>query len=459
MPKKITSLTPEQEARIPEWINKWVAIGLKTGKTDWETFDAYMPVCYEQAGLKYPTRVVRVSSPLVGTLASAIASQIWNKIYKDNRDSVHASVQDSVHASVQDSVHASVQDSVQDSVKASVKASVNASVNDSVNASVKDSVNASVYASVYASVNDSVNASVNDSVHDSVHDSVGTSVYASVYTSVNDSVKASVYASVKDSVNASVYDSVNDSVKEQILIKEAIIIAKKYEITPSWNYWLGGQFWVGGWYSSPSFVSFFTDVCGLELNKDIMERATAYRRVCESVNYIWCNRDYVMVCARPTKIEQDEQGRLHSTKGQAIEYMDGWGLTMLHGHKFDSVEEMQKHLKMSVKETLAIDNVDRRAVLMMEKPPEAIFEELECKKIDEASVEREGGTTLIYELYAVDGLTNETEKMLRYKCASFERTGKMYTKFIEPHYTSALQAIAESHNLTGEEYLSVTFQG
>ena len=99
----------------------------------------------------------------------------------------------------------------------------------------------------------------------------------------------------------------------------------------SWHYWLGGQFWVGGWWGSPSFVSFFREVCGLELDQDIEERAEAYQKVCESVNYIWLNSHFTMVCARPTEIHRDDQGRLHNENGLAIKYLDGWGLYVING--------------------------------------------------------------------------------------------------------------------------------
>ena len=113
---------------MPAYAQKWIDIGLKTGETDWETFNKYMPICYEKAGLKYPTRVVRVPSPFFGAHVASVAHEIWNKRYKSVRASVRASVEDSVEASVrasvEDSDEASVRDSVRDSVGDSVRASV-----------------------------------------------------------------------------------------------------------------------------------------------------------------------------------------------------------------------------------------------------------------------------------------------------------------------------------------------
>ena len=38
-----------------------------------------------------------------------------------------------------------------------------------------------------------------------------------------------------------------------------------------------------------------------------------------------------MVCERPTKINRDDQGRLHFSAGPSIVWPDGWGLYHWHG--------------------------------------------------------------------------------------------------------------------------------
>jgi len=48
MPKRIKKLTQKQIEAMPEYAKKWIEIGLKTGETDWDTFDKYMPICYQK---------------------------------------------------------------------------------------------------------------------------------------------------------------------------------------------------------------------------------------------------------------------------------------------------------------------------------------------------------------------------------------------------------------------------
>lgn len=137
----IEQLTPEQEALLPAWRDKWTAIGLSCEPLNYEAAVDAATRAYRVAGLEPPQQFVACDSPLSGVITAAILKS-------------GASVRDSVRASVRDSVGASV----------------GASVGDSVWASVWDSVAASVAASVWGFV---------WAVWDSVADSVAASVYGS----------------------------------------------------------------------------------------------------------------------------------------------------------------------------------------------------------------------------------------------------------------------------------------
>ncbi|HLC23535.1 MAG TPA: hypothetical protein VJL08_03745, partial [Dehalococcoidia bacterium] len=147
---KIEALTDEQTARLTEYRDKWLAIGLSTAPANRERAEGAINTAYLSAGLKPPGRIVWCGSPLSQGLTRAIVPKMMND--RSVRDSVRARVWDSVRASVWASVGASVRDSVRDSVSDSVTASVGASVRASVGASVTASVGASVWASVRGSV-------------------------------------------------------------------------------------------------------------------------------------------------------------------------------------------------------------------------------------------------------------------------------------------------------------------
>ncbi len=147
---KIESLTDEQIARFPEFVDRWIKVGLNTERADRSATEAAAVDAYrEGGGLTRPDWIIWCDSPLSLCLADVA---LKNKNL----------------TSVWDGVVTSVRESVWESVVTSVRESVVTSVRESVWASVRESVWASVRESVWASVRDSVVTSVRDSVWDSV---------------------------------------------------------------------------------------------------------------------------------------------------------------------------------------------------------------------------------------------------------------------------------------------------
>ncbi|MDE1868204.1 MAG: hypothetical protein KGI08_10915, partial [Thaumarchaeota archaeon] len=200
---------------------------------------------------------------------------------------------------------------------------------------------------------------------------------------------------------------------------------KKNNIPLSWHYWLGGQFWVGyGWYWGVSSINFFFEVCGLKLSEDMMERAQAYRKVCESVNYIWPNSDFIIVCARPRKINRDTDGRLHSDTEKSIEYPDGWGLYHLHGVGFP--ERLWKRVvsgNMPFEEILKIEDIDQRTQAMRYGDSEKFLKYTNAKLLDEYLKAKPDGEMVKYQLYRIPQgeIFTEDAYYVFYDCPSTER--------------------------------------
>src|SRR5690606_24891391 len=66
MQKRIEKLTPEQEARIPEFREEWLRHGLSTERADFDAAEAAIKDAYRVAGLEPPALFIRLRSPLEG---------------------------------------------------------------------------------------------------------------------------------------------------------------------------------------------------------------------------------------------------------------------------------------------------------------------------------------------------------------------------------------------------------
>jgi len=181
-------------------------------------------------------------------------------------------------------------------------------------------VDGAVDGAVRDAVDDAVRGAVSDAVHDAVggavHDAVGGAVRDAVDGAVDDAVRVAVGVAVGGAVDGAVRDAVRDAANAKIW----------------WHNWMGGQFWVGwgrfAFYWGVAAATYFRDVL---LVSNMPSDLSIVEDEAQSCGYWWPNRDFVMVCERPTRIERDQRGRLHSLAGQAIAWPDGWGLHMVHG--------------------------------------------------------------------------------------------------------------------------------
>ncbi len=109
---KIEKLTPEQEARFPEFVKKWTEIGLSTEPANRKEAEKGVNLAYKCAGLEPPEKIIWCESPMSMALTRGVILEFGASVQDSVWDSVGASVGDSVRASVRDSVGDSVWDSV-----------------------------------------------------------------------------------------------------------------------------------------------------------------------------------------------------------------------------------------------------------------------------------------------------------------------------------------------------------
>ena len=172
-----------------------------------------------------------------------------------------------------------------------------------------------------------------------------------------------------------------------------------------------------------------------------MERAEANRKISESVNYIWPNKDFVIVCDRPKEIHRNQEGRLHNTQGLAIRYGDGWGLYYVHGVKFTE-EQFKRIANASITDIIAWEDIDQRSALLRERPVKELLENVPKRLIDHSDAC--GG----YDLWEIELKDIGKARVLSYTGWSSD---KEYIKFAKPTHSNALEAIAEMRGLTVEE--------
>lgn len=279
---------------------------------------------------------------------------------------------------------------------------------------------------------------------------------------VGGDMRSEVLASVKRAV----FETVNSATKGKgsFDVQEAIKAAPD-AIRKGWTSYIGGQFWAGGWYWGAAIVSFFRDVCHLELPGDTWDRAMANQKTIESACWWYPHTRFVMVSERPSEIhlekvenEQGTQHRLHHDSRAAVSWPDRWGVWASHGTRVPQ-HVIEKPETITIQEIENETNIEVRRVMQ--------------EKIGWERYILESGAKLLHTdefgaLYQKTFEDDETLTMVHVTNGSLEPDGSR-RKFMlmvhpelrpllsdgslgEPQEMTARAAVASTYGLRAEDY-------
>lgn len=201
---------------------------------------------------------------------------------------------------------------------------------------------------------------------------------------VGGAVRGAVDGAVDGAVRGAVRDAVGGAVLRRAVLKT---------INSAWYRYVGGQFWVGGWYwRSPSYTSFFREICGLELSGDLWDRGRAYEATAESACWWWPHRRFVMVCERPDAIQRElvdarrargwGSHRLHSDDGPAAVWPDGWGIWSVHGVRVTR-QIVEAPQTLTVEQIRSEPNAEVRRIMVDRFGAERYLRESDAELLDD----------------------------------------------------------------------------
>ena len=363
----IDKLTHKQKARMKEWADKWIAIGLRTGAAECEKFANSAAACYRAASVAWPGNVVWVASPVALRLTAPLAAVVialrrhgmgWYVASDALRDLVDCAVH---HAVGDDAVGQAMRRAVLDAVNSAVRDAVG---DDAVGAAeprsarhrmrrvlreIEDcNIGGEIAPGYHISgevmrfaVQASVQRAVVDPVVDATHCVYAGIVFGGVILGAarSDSMLDGISAvSARHAANGAGDESV-DYHKAVGKMWQCAHGAGRYSRGRYFDFH-GGDVWMGSRIKGTRITirhpacthSFYRAVCGLPLG----EGASAFDATLEATHLWHSYRDFVMVCERPAAIHREpRQGMsyqiLHCADGPAIAYPDGWGVYAVHG--------------------------------------------------------------------------------------------------------------------------------
>jgi hypothetical protein len=409
MTEKIERLTPEQEARFPEFVERWTKIGLSTEPADRPRAEAAVREMYARAGLAPPQKIVWCGSPLSLALTRSVIVD-RNLLKKGVGVSVTTSVIYGIWDSVGESVDAYVSDSIWDSVTSGIGNHVG-SIWDNVTTSIMDSLRESVdlWGDFLVPVGDGVWMSVKGSVSTSLERRLHDQIWAKV---IND-------LQGPNSIGESVRNSDEDCVHGQ---HDAAYLA-------CWRY--------------------LYEVLALTAQT---EKLSGRWELAQSAGWAFPHANICWVAERHHILKRDERGRLHSLAGPACAYPDGWEIYAIHGVRVPaSVVERPHEITLE-----KIDNETNAEIRRVLIDRYRVGEEINgaAAFMRDAGGERIDHDEKFGTLWRREVVDDEPIVLLEVTNATPEPGGrfKHYWLRVPPTMTSAREAAAWTFDLGPEDY-------
>lgn len=378
---RIDKLTPEQEAQLGEWRDRWLAIGLSTTPADREAAESGVIAAYRAARLDPPQFIVWLRSPLEGAIAAYSLSQVWHEVKTQVVDQIRARVATQLGAQVggltwaQAGIQLGAQvggliRTLETRLGAQVGVPTWAQVRTLIAAGdfevliaglISSQAEAQISAQVWVQVWDQVGVQIADQIRAQVADQIRAQVTEQIGGQVFGEVGARVAAQLRAAAEAQLRAPAGLQVTDQIRAHVAAQLRAQIGAWPwallgphGWNcqYGLHEACWVG-------FYDFFGQVVGL----DCVTPLHGITLLTRSCGWWWPFRGGCILTERPCVLRRDPQHRLHSDIGPALAYADGWSIHAWHGVRVPA-EVIEKPDTLTAARVLYEPNVEiRRAML------------------------------------------------------------------------------------------------
>jgi hypothetical protein len=338
------TLSRDQRARIDEWRDKWMAIGLCTDPANFEKAELAARLCYDAISLPPPKVVLRMGSPIAASIGGITATLLFQP--QNENSTSRIKFLDRVLESVRSQIDLkNIETDVWEQARSTVGSyTMNFST-----------LNQGQWSRHPRSVWGRLRETMEVAISGDIKNTISSDAWLPVQTGVQGPIANRI---------SPIELAVTDEFSSEILLRDE-----------SWMPYRGCQL-RAPWYA---YVSFFRDVCGWK-NPSLL-RFQHVETMAMTSGWSWWNSDVVAISDRPRILRLDENGRLHSETGPALEYPDGWCLHYWHGVSIP--REWTQGKPPSPMEAMTWPNLEQRRAAISMIGWNRILRELESRVIDQ----------------------------------------------------------------------------
>jgi len=358
-------LTQKQISKFPEYVDKWVKIGLSTERISFDQVKRIVNNLYKEIlGYNENPIIILMDSPVSAWYATLFCNHIFN-----NNDQIGNQIGNQVWNQVGDQVRNQVWYQVWNQVRNQVGNQVWNQVKNQVENQVGDQVRNQVRNQVWNQVGNQVRNQVMNQVENQVGDQVENQVRNQVRNQVWNQVRNQVWNQVENQVGNQVGNQVRNQVGNQVWnqVRNQVWNRVRNQVRNQISNFIYP--YIDGHFSSGYFS--FYDYIENELDIDLGNKFSIYKETTK-LELFYCFKDFCVVSQKPIEIHMKDK-LLHNEKGPSIKYADGFEFYSLHGNLVDKqiidsiINKDKKWLLLNIKNNNIIGYQEIQNILLRGK--------------------------------------------------------------------------------------------
>ncbi len=407
MTDKITKLTAEQEARLVEFREEWLRVGMCCDPADFDAGDEVIRGFYARLNKPAPL-ILHFSSPAMCELAANLV----NGFLKEPPQAIRGQLRDQLGNELRNQLGNQLWDQLRNQLRNQLG----------------NELRSQLWNQLWNQLGDQLVGQLGDQLRGQLEDELKDQLWNRLVGQLGIQLWNQLRIQLKDQLGNELGDQFRGQLRDQLWDQRLADLFLRHSFDNQYNVAWG------------AFYMFGHEI-GVEYKATDWALMLEWARLFKSVGW-WAPFDGVcFVSDRPRKVQFDAEKRLHCETGKAVKYSDGWGVSAWHGTRVPD-EWLADRKALTPQIALTWQNVDQRAAACEILGWANIIAALNPRVIDEDADPQIG------RLIEVDLPDHGPQKFIHAWCG----TGREIAVMADRNAKTIIEAQAASYGLKASDF-------
>jgi hypothetical protein len=413
--KILETMTAEQEAKVPEYIKKWLDIGRKTKTLDEAQTTKAIKSIYSIGKLEEPKYFFFFDSPLQCQLAVGIIkslmkeNNLWDNLGRNLGDNLGNNLWDNLGRNLGnnlgDNLGNNLGINLWNNLGINLWNNLRNNLGDNIRNNLGNNLENNLMNNLWNNLWSNLGDNLGNNLENNLRNNLMNNLRNNLGNNIRNNLWSNLWSNLGDNLGDNLWNNLGDNLRNNLWNKLGNKLENnlefKYEYGFFENYY---SYWVG--YYDFVLNELFTG------HVREFEELNVLSKALKDVHFFIPFKDVVFISQTPVNITLDNRGRLHNEDAPALMYADGYSLFYLNGIQVPKWAIETKRADIKPVDVLALENTEQRMVLMRYVGLSNFMKELNAKEIDSYKD---------YKLYYITVEGQEVGPYLRMVCPSTGR--------------------------------------